>query len=102
MLSFASGSGLGVAMTHADSVQQPQWSAAELQAWGWLEGSGLEANSTCMNAVVGALARGSAWRPPRLGGELNHIQQNSFLIPLRHGRALAGALVWLGFQESHY
>lgn len=37
-------------------------------AWGWLESSGLEANSTCMNAVVGALARGSAWRPPRLGG----------------------------------
>lgn len=38
---------------------------ALLQAWGWLEGSGLEANSTCMNAVVGALARGNAWRPPR-------------------------------------
>lgn len=42
------------------------------QAWSWLEGSGLEANSTCMNAVVGALARGSAWRGPRglTGGEL--------------------------------
>ena len=42
------------------------------QAWSWLEGSGLEANSTCMNAVVGALARGSAWCGPRglAGGEL--------------------------------
>lgn len=40
------------------------------QAWNWLESSGLEANSTCMNAVVGALARGNAWRGPRgLAGE---------------------------------
>ena len=44
------------------------------QAWSWLEGSGLEANSTCMNAVVGALARGSAWRGPRglAGGQLEN------------------------------
>ncbi len=33
------------------------------QAWAWLEGSGLEANSTCMNAVMGALTRGKGWRP---------------------------------------
>jgi hypothetical protein len=49
------------------------------QAWSWLEASGLEANSTCMNAVVGALARGSAWRGPRglAGGELEHSYDQS-------------------------
>lgn len=46
-----------------------------VQAWAWLEGSGLEANSTCMNAVMGALARnkgqrhahGAAGAPPYFG-----------------------------------
>eukprot|EP00208_Stichococcus_sp_RCC1054_P006776 CAMPEP_0206143536 /NCGR_PEP_ID=MMETSP1473-20131121/20939_1 /ASSEMBLY_ACC=CAM_ASM_001109 /TAXON_ID=1461547 /ORGANISM="Stichococcus sp, Strain RCC1054" /LENGTH=108 /DNA_ID=CAMNT_0053538991 /DNA_START=209 /DNA_END=533 /DNA_ORIENTATION=- len=33
-----------------------------------VESSGLEANSTCMNAVMGALARGKGWRPLAPGG----------------------------------
>ena len=57
------GHGEADSMDTKASAQNDSGCAA--QAWGWLEASGLEANSTCMNAVVGALARGNAWHPPR-------------------------------------